>query len=195
MRKIKVFSVISYRTETCPMPALHRISVVLACLCLCFSARAGKLTAGTVHSPKGFGVCFDYVCSPKLYNAYSLVADLYGVLDGSEKMPGIKANFFHCTRLAGWTKESGVINLFAGPGAGFGYVRDYDSNGRYGLCTTLAGTFCARYAFDRGITVDMGVIMELGIFSCRKDGHVQTSLYKNGIFRSYLPQIKIIYCF
>ena len=178
------------------MPALHRISAVLAsCICLCLPAKAGKLTAGTVHSPKGFGVCFDYVCSPKLYNAYSLVADLYGVLDGTEQMPGIKAGFSHCTRLAGWTKEKGEINLFAGPGAGFGYVRDYDSGGRFGICTTLAGTFCARYAFERGITVDMGVILELGIFSSRKDGHVQTTFYKNGVFRSYIPQIKIIYCF
>ena len=63
-------------------------------------ASAGGVSAGLFNSPKGFGICVDYVASDIIYNSYSVYADCYGMLSGTYRNPGVKACYLHYNRLA-----------------------------------------------------------------------------------------------
>ena len=150
---------------------------------------------GTYNSLKGFGICMNANTESGIRNSYTLYADTFDVLNGKYNTPGIKAVFLHYNRLAGFSTEKARIDLLLAPGATVGYVRDYNSGGHYGICSCVDFSTCCLASFDRGIEIEFGFDIELGVLGRRLGDGIELGLYRNGVSRGYFPHVKISYRF
>ena len=172
------------------------ISTVLM-LCFCLGARAGDRFAGLYNSPKGFGLSFCTERHESSFNTYSAVADLTGVITGEHSAPGIYFNYSRNTVLRSGVKGDALCVLYAGPGVSAGYLRDAGKES-YGAMVALSGTLGGRFLFGDRIALDLSINADLGVHLREKDHKgdgIGLFLYKNGLFRTILPQLKIEYRF
>lgn len=158
-------------------------------------AYAGGGSTGLFHSPKGFGLVFEWECSPAIYNSYLLYADCFPMLAGDSTVPGIKLDFSHNKMFCLSETPERRICLIAGGGFGAGYVQDYDMQ-KYSLCPVLLGRTGLRAMYSKGLRLELAWQLELGL-SVRRNtkGDYLSTLYKAGIYRAFLPGLKISYAF
>lgn len=154
-------------------------------------ASAGGVSAGLFNSPKGFGICVDYVASDIIYNSYSVYADCYGMLSGTYRNPGVKACYLHYNRLASFDYDGARGGLFLGPGASSGLVRDNGSD-KFGVLLTADIALAVRLSFPRHIDIEMGMVAELGFIARNTPKGVQMNIYNNGLTQALIPTLKIM---
>ena len=129
------------------------------------------------------------------FNCFALYADLADMYLGNAGAPGIKFNFSHNIRIAEFSPQTvDELCLFAGSGFSAGWVTDTGREG-YGLCAALSGTFGARAEFSYRLVFTLGLTLETGGLLYREDAHLKSSLYRNGIYQTVMPNLTIAYRF
>lgn len=180
---------------------IRTLTITLAIMLLSaagFSVKAqdvSGMSLGSFHSPKGFGVCIDTAVDSLSFNAFTLTADMHGVLTGEHSRPGVK---FTCTRnfiLRHFDKEYYMVDLYAGPGVTAGYLRDIHKP--YGLMAGLSCLAGSRFSFPTNFSVSIELCADIALEINRNQiyGNFDLSLYKSGLFHAFFPQLKIMYCF
>ena len=152
---------------------------------------AGDLSAGVFNSPKGFGISLDYYATEDIYNSYTVYADMYKMFSGTYRNAGVKFVYLHYNRLGGKDYGNTRFDLFLGPGASSGYVRDFDSE-QFGLTLTADIALALRARFDRCFDIEFATLTELGFIARDAGGKTQVSIYGNGIRQVFLPTLKIM---
>lgn len=175
---------------------LKVLTLVLVLLPAGHSARAQGFALGTFHSFKGLGLSAEIPSSkPKEYNSFSLFADLARVYTGDSPSPGVKFNMSHNIRIVDFKpRTADRISLFSGAGFSAGWVRDSGKD-CYGLTGALSGTIGARAAFSCNIVLSLGITLETGILLYKDNGHIKSTLYRDGIYQTVLPHLGIYYLF
>lgn len=155
---------------------------------------AQSIAAGSFHSFKGVGISAEIPSAGiSEFNVFTLYADLADVYAGVQPSPGIKFNYSHnigLVRINPLSRED--FSLFAGSGFSAGWVTDSGRDG-YGLCAALSGTFGARAGFPSGIVLTLSLSIETGGFVHDNNSHVESTLYRNGLFHTAFPSIGIYY--
>lgn len=173
-----------------------RISMMIAVFLLAMQldASAGGLSAGIFNSYKGFGLSIDAVATEDIYNSYNLYADVLGMYNGANRYPGIKAVYLHYNKFASINSKMADYNLYLGPGASAGYVRDHASE-KPGIVLTADLALAFRASFKKNIDMELGMVAELGFISEKTSGRTQIRIYNNGLMQALIPTLKIMYCF
>ena len=161
----------------------------------CFAAGEGN-TAGLLQSPKGIGLGYERLCSERVYNAYFIYADIWPVLAGETSEPGIKIDISHCELYHLAWLEGKTLDWIGGGGFAAGYIQDTGARVP-GLCPAVLAKTGLRLSYDRGYVVELSWQAELGLCITRQApaGNLVSSLYKAGLQRAWMPQIKILYRF
>lgn len=155
-----------------------------------------SLSAGTFHSPKGFGASvelqgIDY----KSFDAFTVIADIHGILLGQYSTPGYKFTYTRDIIIKHLDKSDHSVDFYAGPGLTAGYARDIDEP--HSLIAGLAGAGGCRFSFERGISVNLEIGSDIAFLINRDNryGQLDMKLYKSGIYHLLYPQIRIHYRF
>lgn len=161
----------------------------------CFAAGEGN-TAGFLQSPKGIGLGYERLCSERVYNSYFIYADIWPVLAGEASEPGLKIDISHCEMYHLLDLESKTFDWIGGGGFSAGYVRDIGARVP-GFCPAVLAKTGFRLSYDRGYIVELSWQAELGLSITRgaPRGNLVSSLYKAGLKRAWMPQVKILYRF
>lgn len=157
--------------------------------------KAGDYSAGSFHSPKGFGLCLDYDTGGPILNSYTLYADIYGIPNDRFNDPGLKFVFSHYNLLGRLDGEDVTASFWLGPGVSLGVVRDFGKGGNFGNCTSINCAGSVRLQYSRKIIIDLGLNLELGFIGMKNRGDYEITVYGNGIRQAWYPQVKIMYEF
>lgn len=149
---------------------------------------------GTVHSLKGFGASYEYPHKSRGVNVVTAYFDLYGIPSLKTSTPGFRLSFLHNLDLAQGSLRDGdaTWNLYAGMGAMAGYLTE--NNLRNGLATGLTGDFGIRFIFPSSFAVSVYLQGDLAAHLKMDDGLTMT-MYKNGLYRAWMPMLGISYKF
>ena len=177
------------------MNARKLIMLVLACFAMCHNAYAGgedgTVSAGLYNSPKGFGISLDYNANADILNSYTVYADIYGMMSGIYRGAGVKFVYLHYNRLSWFETDYARFDVYLGPGASTGYVRDYNYD-RFGFILTADVSFAIRACFKRNFDIELANVAELGFLMGEDEGHTQLSIYNNGLLQSLIPSLKLM---
>lgn len=170
------------------------LTAAMLSLAATFSLSAQKVSAGALFSAKGCGVAVAVpAAGGECTVLISALADFSGLLLGKTKYPGCMARFYYDYTI--FSKEFAAgdsFTLYAGPGAMLGYVRDTD--GIYGAATALSGELGLAYFPIRRVRISFGFNVDLGLHF-DSGGDKKTRIYMDGLIRSWMPQIGLMYCF
>ena len=145
---------------------------------------------GTIHSPRGVGLSGEFVRDPESFSGLTLTADLIDILDGTASSPGIKATYHYNVIVKGW--QDGKYQCYLGPGLTAGRVRDTQNH--LGLMAGLSGDAGLRVHCLHSIIVSIEFQADFAL-QFKNRYHPDMSLYAAGFQRSYLPYLRIQYCF
>jgi len=164
------------------------------------SAESRVERAGIVNSPKGFGISMGIQQSDRqIYNTLNLVADLEGILDGSEDTPGIKFSYIHENILkAGTIRDDVGYKLFFGGGFSAGFVKDHGPSVRnHGAMLGMAAAAGVIFIFPGSIDIALSFTGEFGLHlrTDEKYGNLDLAWYENGVIKAPIPQITLYYRF
>ena len=155
------------------------------------SSRNGREWAlGGTQSPKGVGVCMDFVHERGAFHSLDLTADLIDILDGRASTPGVKLCFRHNIVFKDW--EDGRYACYAGPGLMAGYVRDM--NNHFGFAGGLSADLGFRFHCARGLTLAVEWQADFAL-QFKNRYRPNMSLYEAGYRHSYYPHVRILYRF
>lgn len=190
------------------MRRLSHILLPAALLALsCAAAQGRDWLCGISQSPKGVGLALVLDGQGREMDIFTLRTDLYGVLSGRTAQPGVCLSYTHDYRF--YAREGGDFRLLLHAGAGGlgAYVRDFEKGflSAYerrltrnpGWTAALTGNIGLRVDFRRRLTLDLSFSVEPGIH-LRTDpdtGTLLVSLYRNGLYRVYQPQLNLLYRF
>lgn len=154
-----------------------------------------SFSLGTFHSPKGFGFCAETVKDSLSFDAFTLIADMHGVLTGEHPRPGVKFTYTRNIVFKSIDKGNYIIDLYAGPGVTAGYLRDMHKS--YGFMAGLSCLSGARYSFPTNLSVSIELCADIALEINRNQRHssYELSLYKSGICHAFFPQLRIQYRF
>lgn len=155
------------------------------------NAAAGDLSAGVFNSPKGFGISLDYYATQDIYNSYTAYAYMYRMFFDNTENAGVKFMYLHYNRLKGWERNNARFDLFIGPGASTGYVRDNDSEA-FGMILTADIAIALRIRFTRSIDMEISNVAELGFIARDNKGKSEVSIYNDGLIQTILPALKLM---
>lgn len=155
---------------------------------------ASDFGLGAFNSPKGFGLSFFADRNDRAKEIVEVYADMYSVLSGRHGNPGIKSDYCHAIVIESRPTDWGRWEIYAGPGASLGWVRDNGCD-NFGAMVALHGAVGFRMAFDRGIGIDIGFGADLGIHLENANDTVYLKIYRNGLYRLPYPQLTISYRF
>lgn len=154
-----------------------------------------RFSAGTFHSPKGFGICLEAQSDSLSFDAVSLIADMHGVLTGEHPRPGVKFTYTRNIIIKHFDKEGYFVDLYAGPGVTAGYARDISKP----LCfiAGLSGAAGSRFTFSKNLSINVELCADIAIELCRNSIYntLDLSLYKSGLYHFIFPQLRLHYCF
>jgi len=145
---------------------------------------------GSIHSPKGVGLCASFRQDPGTFGTLDLTADLIDILDGTSSTPGIKFAYHYNLVLKSWGGDKYVF--YAGPGLTAGRVRD--THNHLGLMAGLSGAagLSVRCLHSMLVSVEWQADFALQF---KNRYHPDMSLYTAGFRLPYLPYVRIQYCF
>ena len=151
------------------------------------------LNIGTFHSPKGFGACVEIRPDSASFDAFTIIADMHGVLTGEHPRPGVKMTYTRDIVLKHFDKDGYFVDMYVGPGLTAGYARDI--NKPYSLVAGLACVAGSRFSFTTNLTVSIELCTDIALDLARNPryGKIDLSLYKSGIYHTIFPQLRIQY--
>lgn len=154
------------------------------------SDRVKDFALGSIHSPKGVGLCADLDHESGAFDSFSLTADLIDILDGKSSTPGVKATYHHNLVLKDWAE--GKYELYAGPGIALGRVRDMHNH--FGMMAGLSGDAGLRVHCFHSIMVSLEWQVDFAL-QFKNRFNPDMSLYSAGFRHSYYPHLRLQYCF
>ena len=169
------------------------LSAAVMLLAVTFSLSAQKVSAGALFSPKGSGVAVAVpAAGGECTVSIAVLTDFSGFLLGKAAYPGAMVRFFYDYTFFSRTWSAGdAFTLFAGPGAMLGYVRDRD--GIFGPAVALSGELGLAYFPIQSVRISLGINVDLGLHFDTDDS--KTRIYMEGLTRSWMPTIGLMYCF
>ncbi|MCI1786025.1 MAG: hypothetical protein LKI59_07815 [Bacteroidales bacterium] len=158
---------------------------------------AQTINAGTFHSPKGAGIALDLnTGKDNTYFSFIVNADFHGIINGKTKMPGIMFSYFYnFESVRRKLNTESYISFYAGPGTVAGYLKDKGKD--FGAMGGLAADAGINMIFSKSFVISFGWSSEFAFHLKKSDNpdyNVMT-LYKNGVYRWYYPELKILYEF
>lgn len=164
---------------------------------------AGERSLGLFNSLKGFGISYQGTRHSDLFESLDLYADIYGFpLGRAAYYPGVKLVYLHNRVFSDFSEDCCNGFFYAGVGLSAGYVRDFEKKNlsylanNLGFCTSVAGAAGVRFDFG-SIALDLSMEIEAGLHLRGAEYHEHNVLilYKNGIYQSFYPQLKIFWNF
>ena len=156
----------------------------------------GSVSAGGFFSPSAVGFSASMPSRDgDLLHEIRILADLDGVLTGSEDIPGIKGTYLlpYVVKRA-VSRKGYAFRVVAGPGISGGYLRDRGKG--YGAVFCVCGTFGMDFILRSGVTLSWGMTTELGAHLDYKNRYNSTlTLYRNGLLNTVYPSVSIKYRF
>lgn len=182
----------------------RHIVCLLALVCFCSGIRAQQTSVGLFSSPKGFGANLQTASGLKTdaFHDLSLYADIYGVTMGKCLQPGVAFNYTYAMVFRRFSWRGMDCRLFTGPGISLGWVREYekglfDPEVKYflspGGMAAVNAAFGIQVQCHERIRLDLRWEAQAGVFY-RSDSSLQStslSLFKNGIYRAFYPELVI----
>lgn len=165
-------------------------------LCLSFSvtANAQPKAISTTWSYSGIGIGYEYIISHDTFLQVDAKADMTGVFNGNDKVPGPTASFTWNMIFARSVSENGCdICWFAGPGAAVGWSKDFRSS--EGFIFGIKGRIGMECCFKRNIAISVSISPTLGMHASENNGMTNMRLYKNGLIYCLIPEVGIKYSF
>lgn len=159
------------------------------------NGKAQGIEAGLLSSPRSAGVHVSFAQRGDSQSVLRVYADIYDILDGGQRNPGVKADYHIMFILKAFkVNEDATFSLMAGPGAALGYTRD--KNSKQGLMAGISGMFSAGFSFKIPVTVSLGLSGIVGCMITRNSKLDQTlKLYRSGLTRCLAPELTISYRF
>ncbi len=182
---------------TCRVPAFSLLVAALLLPALAWKAPAQEvksLSIGTFHSPKGIGLCMELKQESASFDSFDIIADMFGVLNGSHSKPGIKATYCRDIILKHSSYDEYDLDLYAGPGITAGYVRDI--NEPMSLVAGMSGSAGCRLFFDsRRVVVylEFGLDLAAELNRNNRFRNVDLTIYKSGILHVFYPQVRLLW--
>ncbi len=182
---------------TCRVPAFSLLVAALLLPALAWKAPAQEvksLSIGTFHSPKGIGLCMELKQESASFDSFDIIADMFGVLNGSHSKPGIKATYCRDIILKHSSHDEYDLDLYAGPGITAGYVRDI--NEPMSLVAGMSGSAGCRLFFDsRRVVVylELGLDLAAELNRNNRFRNVDLTIYKSGILHVFYPQVRLLW--
>jgi len=169
---------------------------IAALAALLFSSgvlRAGDRYLGTFYSFKNSGVCWIRIGENcRTLSKTDLLVDFSGLFSGKAENPGYLLRYGRNSTLRSWELPTGTtMRLMAGPGVMGGYLRDYD--GAFGPTAAMSGTAGLFFEMKRGVALSLSFSVDLGVHVKSVQGRNTLKLYRNGIIRSYSPEVRILF--
>lgn len=177
--------------------ALSLLTALILMPALALNAPAqdtASLGLGTFHSPKGIGVCMEFQQEPSSFDSFDIVADMFGILQGSYSKPGIKATYCRDIVLKHFHHDDYKLDLYAGPGVTAGYVRDIHEPFSY--VAGMTGSAGCRLYFDKKkliVYLELGLDVAAEINRNNRFRNIDLNIYKSGIYHAFYPQVRILY--
>lgn len=150
-----------------------------------------QVSFGTSNSFRGIGLCVDIGTYD--FHSLSVTADLTNIINGQVSTPGMRITYHYNMAIrSGKTPAGYHYLLYAGPGIAQGYVRSLDK--RKGYMAGLSGAAGAKVFLGRSISLSTEFQLDAALIFKNKYIH-HMSLYKEGMIHSFLPYVRIQYCF
>lgn len=154
---------------------------------------SNHVSIGATNSFRGIGICADICTATSDFHSVSVTADLTNIVNGKVSTPGMRITYHYDMKLAGGTTPAGYgYMIYAGPGIAQGYLRSLDS--RKGYMAGLSGAAGGKVYLGRSISISAECQADAALIFKNKYIH-HMSLYKEGIIHSFIPYIRIQYCF
>ena len=179
------------------MPAVLLLIAAMLLPALAWKAPAQdakSLSIGTFQSPKGIGLCMEVWQESTSFDTFDIIADMFGVLNGSYSKPGIKATYCRDIILKHIDHDEYDVDLYAGPGVTAGYVRDIHEP--LSLVAGMTGSAGCRLFFDsRRVVVcfELGLDLAAEVNRNNRFRTVDLTIYKSGILHSFYPQVRLLW--
>lgn len=186
-------------------PALY-MGLLLLGVAFCTPSYGQDSSFGLFNSPKGFGLAFQKETQPG-FDILELYADTYGVFSGRCQDPGLKISYTHAYVLGEFAGDEYLCSFYVGPGCGMGYIRDFESgifmkdvlplSRNKGIAAALSVKSGFVFQFQRRIDLDLGFKFEGGIHVRPEERGrgLALSLYENGVYQTFLPELSILFRF
>ena len=188
-------------------PFTHKILVCALFLCLGAAAQGRDWLTGLYQSPKGVGATVILDGSDRQMEILTLRTDFYGLLSGRTADIGACISFTHDYSLFVREGEDFRLQIHAGAGGMAGYMHDFEKGvlsatdrqleHASGWTAALVGNLGLRVDFRRHLTLDLSFSLTPGAH-LRTDpgtGALIVSLYRNGLYHVYYPQLNLMYRF
>lgn len=147
---------------------------------------------GVLSSPKNVGFSLRHTSRKQNLSVINLSADILDVIGHKHDNAGIKCDYALLLPLTdGNIGEETSFSVMAGPGATIGYVADHGTS--KGHMCGLLGSICIDFAFKVPVHISLSVNTTLGCHITKEGKTLE--FYKNGIYRSWIPEITIYYRF
>lgn len=150
---------------------------------------------GTFHSTKGIGLSFESIVDELNFDSLSILADMNGVLTGEHSTPGLKVNYSRNIIFRSYEREESTISLYVGPGITAGHIRDAKSP--TSIVAGIHGTLGAMISYNKNIDLSFALSTDIA-FKLLRDHYKSSSilgLYRSGVYRTIVPEIRIQYRF
>jgi len=178
--------------------------IFLCLLCFqSFDSLAQTESFGLFSSVKGVGLEINGQVNDGAFNTFVAYADIYGLPSGRALFyPGGKAMYFRNKNFKTFKIKDADCSLFWGLGAAAGFVREYEPKKDYltyfmynpGVSLAMAADCGLRTHFEGNIDLAFSFSAELGCFATiDQDSKFFFNIYKNGLIRSFYPQISILW--
>ena len=158
------------------------------------AAAAGPKSAGAGFAFTGISINWQQNASRSTFHNISLEMDLYRVLSGESRTPGVRFSYVKDFIFASSEHENFTLNWYAGPGFTAGYVMDRGSEG-YGLMAGLCADIGAEFNFDIPVCISIGLTPSIAAHVAREEGNTAMDMYTNGLLHIISPKLGIRYRF
>lgn len=160
------------------------------------AASQKRFLAGMYFSPKSIEATFSVRGVESFSSMVNIGADMCGVYNGKYSKPGVSLAYYGLFDILSCDlgKET-ALALYTGPGCHLGYVRDKGIDD-YGLAAGLGGRIGVAFRFKSPFVVCIDFSAVLGChITGQNEFENKMSIYKNGIYKAYFPQLGIKYSF
>lgn len=157
--------------------------------------RAQNVDVGIISSPRHSGVLLGLTSKNDNYSAIRIYTDLSNVISGKYKEPDLLADYHILLNVfEKKVNDEFSLALNAGPGVFAGYVV---SNACRSAVGGLSGIASLDFKFKVPIRISLSFSCELGFNISPQNNRSEhtVQLYRNGLTRSWIPELTIAYSF
>lgn len=158
---------------------------------------AQHFSVGIWQGLKGVGISSHVPHKNGSFNSYVAGVDFEKVLFSKSNIPGFVVSYAHLLPVLPLKfRETRSLFLYYGPGVMAGIVRDGEKGAGFAACLSAVGGI--RATFDKNMELSLEWRANLGVHltpNSTESFMVNSALYRAGLERVYLPQLKIHYMF